>query len=212
MTTAFAFSFQGDVRAAVAFLRMHGKGTGIYLYGPEDGQLRIDEMLTTGAYAADVWSQLRLLGETVWEHPDALWEMLTAHDVGAQQRFQWLGAQALAQLPLAAREVYERQPPVSLSLSVDKGVPLAEVQRLCREHPLYPRGEGWMAWRPWGRGHGVIVEANPFAPAADAEVYFVQIRDLARRVALRTDQWGLRTVRAWLPLVACQSLLKQLGS
>lgn len=212
MRAEWTFTFHGDVRAAAQFLRLHGAGTGIYLDHPGGGRLDMAEMLAAGAYAADVWSQLRLWGETQWDRPEALWEALTAHDVGPQQRFQWLGAAALRQLPPAAREVYERQPPVSLSMAVDTHWPLAEVQRLWREHPLYAEGEGWMALRTWGRGHGVVAEANPFAPRADAEVYFVQVRDLARRVPLRVDQWGFRSVRAWLPLVACRSLMRQFGS
>lgn len=208
----WAFTFRGDDLAARRFLRLHGSGTGIYLYGAADGRLRLNEMLASGAYAVDIWSQLRLLGETEWEQPTALWEALSAHDVGPQQRFQWLGVEALKQLPSAAREVYERQPPVTLSLTVDPVVPLADVERWWRQHPLYPEGEGWMALRPWGRGHGVVVEANPFAPRADAEVFFVQVRDLARGVPVGTDKWGMRSVRAWLPLVACRSLLKQLNA
>jgi len=213
-TVEFVFSFHGDDAAARQFLRMHGAGTGIALYGAGDGvsgRVRLDEIVAAGAHAADVWSQLRLYGETAWEEPEALWEALAVRNVGAQQRFQWLGAEALMKLPSEARQLYERQPPVSLSLAVDDAVPLAEVLRLWREHPLHPAGDGWMALLPWGRGHGVVVEANPFASRADAEVYFAQVRDLARRVPVRADKWGLRSVRAWLPLAACRSLLNQLA-
>jgi hypothetical protein len=209
MTVEFAFAFQGDEQAAERFLQEHGAGTGLRLSG-QAGLWRLREGLEQSAYAADVWSQLRLFGETEWLAPEKLWEALMSQDVGAQQVFQWLGVKTLQQLPAAARLPYDRHPPVSLSLEVDPQVSLKEVMRVWQEHPLFVQGTGWMMLRPWGRGHGLIVEAHPFAPAADAEVFFIQIRDLARMVPLRTDRWGFRSVRAWLPLSACHALMRQI--
>ncbi len=209
MAEEFAFAFQGDEEAAAQFLQEHGAGTGLHLSG-RSGLWRLREGLEQGAYAADVWSQLRLFGETKWLAPEKLWEALVAHDVGDQQVFQWLGVSVLQQLPAAARQPYDRHPPVSLSLEVDPQVSLAEVMQVWRGHPLYAQGKDWMHMRPWGRGHGLIVEAYVFSPPADAEVFFIQIRDLARLVTLRTDRWGLRSVRAWLPLSACHALMRQI--
>lgn len=209
MAEEFAFAFQGDEQAAALFLQEHGAGTGLRLSG-QAGMWRLQEGLKQSAYAADVWSQLRLFGETEWLAPEKLWKVLVSQEVGAQQVFQWLGVKTLQQLPAAARQPYDRHPPVSLSLAVDPRVSLAEVMQVWQGHPLCKKGKGWMGLRPWGRGHGLIVEAHPFAPAADAEVFFIQIRDLARLVPLRTDRWGFRSVRAWLPLSACRALMRQI--
>jgi hypothetical protein len=211
----FNFTFEGNEKAAEQFLAEYAVGTGLSLNG-EKGKWDLAQGLKRdGAYPADVWSKLRLIGEASWEEPDQLFTALQKQGVNGQHIFQWLGFDFLANIPGYDVDDFFAHPPVSVSLAVREGLQQKitpfQLQQVWTAHPLFSKTKGWMQMRPWGRDSGLIIEANPFAPEADKEVFLIMIRDAARRLPLAADIWGFRLVRCWVSLSACRALLRQVN-